>query len=235
MSVATAELQGLNVAPRESSPPAEAPIRVTERAAHAVKSILNDQRFGLLNDFAPDLVDVYKDFEAKNGRAPLLSELAAASGASDVDVLANIGEAAFSRGEALPNDFREKHRELGSSLGKSPTAAQLADALGLSEKELLARIGKEASAILGRVHLRLRTIGAGCSGMQDKLDLDPEFNEKRDLLFECHGVPVVVDKRSLMYLSGAAVDYVNELNRSGFSISNPNRKSTCGCGSSYSM
>jgi iron-sulfur cluster assembly accessory protein len=50
-----------------------------------------------------------------------------------------------------------------------------------------------------------------------------------------HGVPVVVDKKSLLYLDGAHVDYHDELHRSGFSISNPNAKSTGGCGSSFSM
>jgi iron-sulfur cluster assembly protein len=44
-----------------------------------------------------------------------------------------------------------------------------------------------------------------------------------------------VDRRSLMYLEGAQVDYHDELNRPGFSVSNPQAKSTCGCGSSYSM
>jgi iron-sulfur cluster assembly protein len=46
---------------------------------------------------------------------------------------------------------------------------------------------------------------------------------------------VVVDKRSLMYLDGAVVDFHDDLNRRGFSISNPQAKSTCGCGSSFSM
>src|SRR5690348_7118804 len=51
------------------------------------------------------------------------------------------------------------------------------------------------------VYLRLRVVGGGCSGFQNKLDLDPTFNEKLDEKFEFHGVPVVVDKRSLMYLN----------------------------------
>jgi iron-sulfur cluster assembly protein len=46
---------------------------------------------------------------------------------------------------------------------------------------------------------------------------------------------VVVDKRSLLYLNGVTVDYHNDLNRRGFSVSNPQAKSTCGCGSSFSM
>ena len=53
-----------------------------------------------------------------------------------------------------------------------------------------------------KIYLRLRVVGGGCSGFQHKLDLDPQVNEKLDEVFEFHGVPVVVDKRSLMYLSG---------------------------------
>ncbi len=86
-----------------------------------------------------------------------------------------------------------------------------------------------------KIHLRVRVVGGGCSGFQNKLDLDPQVNPKLDEVFEFHGVPVVVDKRSLMYLGGATVDFHDDLNRRGFSISNPSAKSTCGCGSSYSM
>ena len=86
-----------------------------------------------------------------------------------------------------------------------------------------------------KIFLRLRVVGGGCSGFQHKLDLDPVVNEKLDDAFELHGVPVVVDKRSLMYLSDVVVDFHDDLNKRGFSINNPSAKSTCGCGSSYSM
>src|SRR5437764_221685 len=86
-----------------------------------------------------------------------------------------------------------------------------------------------------RIYLRMRVVGGGCSGFQHKLDLDPAVNEKLDETFEVSGVPVVVDKRSMMYLDGVTVDFHDELNRRGFSISNPQAKSTCGCGSSFSM
>src|SRR5438067_13661313 len=86
-----------------------------------------------------------------------------------------------------------------------------------------------------KVYLRLRVVGGGCSGFQHKLDLDPQINEKLDDVFDFHGVPVVVDRRSLMYLAGATVDYHDDLNRRGFSITNPQAKSHCGCGSSFTM
>src|SRR5947207_5839705 len=86
-----------------------------------------------------------------------------------------------------------------------------------------------------RIYLRMRVVGGGCSGFQHKLDLDPVINPKLDQEFEFHGVPVVVDKRSLMYLGDATVDFHDDLNKRGFSITNPTAKSTCGCGSSFSM
>src|SRR5439155_15591354 len=94
---------------------------------------------------------------------------------------------------------------------------------------------KKSPNVPEKVYLRMRVVGGGCSGFQNKLDLDPEFNPKLDEVFEFHGVPVVVDKRSLMYLTDVTVDFHEDLNRRGFSISNPAAKGTCGCGSSYSM
>jgi iron-sulfur cluster assembly accessory protein len=93
----------------------------------------------------------------------------------------------------------------------------------------------EAGSFPEKVYLRLRVVGGGCSGFQHKLDLDPVVSEKLDEVFDFHGVPVVVDKRSLMYLSDAVVDFHDDLNKRGFSINNPSAKSTCGCGSSFSM
>jgi iron-sulfur cluster assembly protein len=92
-----------------------------------------------------------------------------------------------------------------------------------------------AGGVAEKLYLRLRVVGGGCSGFQHKLDLDPTVNEKLDETFEMNGVPVVIDKRSLLYLGGVTVDFVDDLNKRGFSISNPSAKSTCGCGSSFSM
>ena len=85
------------------------------------------------------------------------------------------------------------------------------------------------------LYLRLRVQGGGCSGFQNKLDLDPTFNEKLDHMFESAGIKVVIDKRSMLYLTGATVDFHDDLNKRGFSVTNPNAKGSCGCGSSYSM
>ena len=92
-----------------------------------------------------------------------------------------------------------------------------------------------SSSSQAKFYLRVKVIGGGCSGFQNKLDLVTEVNEKLDEVFEMHGVPVVVDKRSLMYLDGATIDFHDDLNRHGFSVTNPHAKSHCGCGSSFSM
>jgi iron-sulfur cluster assembly protein len=94
---------------------------------------------------------------------------------------------------------------------------------------------RQGEGVPERIYLRMRVVGGGCSGFQHKLDLDPMFNPKLDEQFEMHGVPVVVDKRSLMYLTDVTVDFHDDLNKRGFSINNPSAKSTCGCGSSFSM
>jgi iron-sulfur cluster assembly protein len=94
---------------------------------------------------------------------------------------------------------------------------------------------KETGGLPEKVYLRMRVVGGGCSGFQHKLDLDPSVNPKLDEVFDFHGIPVVVDRRSLIYLDNVTVDFHDDLNRRGFSISNPNAKSTCGCGSSFSM
>jgi iron-sulfur cluster assembly protein len=104
-----------------------------------------------------------------------------------------------------------------------------------SEVKRIIQDGQSAGSMPEKVYLRLRVVGGGCSGFQHKLDLDPQVTEKLDEVFEFHGVPIVVDKRSLMYLSEATVDFHDDLNRRGFSITNPSAKSTCGCGSSFSM
>jgi iron-sulfur cluster assembly protein len=85
------------------------------------------------------------------------------------------------------------------------------------------------------LYLRVRVQGGGCSGFQNKLDLDAKYDEKTDHKLEFHGIEVVVDKRSMLYLAGAVVDFHDDLNKRGFTITNPSAKSTCGCGSSYSM
>jgi iron-sulfur cluster assembly protein len=138
------------------------------------------------------------------------------------------------RQASVPPDLMPTFKALEANLGHTPSLAEMAAKAGVSEDELKVQLGQGAAAF-SKIHLRMRVVGGGCSGFQHKLDLDPVVNDKLDEVFEMHGVPVVVDKRSLMYLSDAVVDFHDEINRRGFSITNPNAKSTCGCGSSFSM
>lgn len=85
------------------------------------------------------------------------------------------------------------------------------------------------------LRLRMAVRGGGCSGFQWKLELDPDAPREKDNVLQQDGVEVIVDQRSAMYIDGTTVDYVNDLNRMGFVCTNPSVKSTCGCGSSFSM
>lgn len=87
----------------------------------------------------------------------------------------------------------------------------------------------------GKIYLRLRVQGGGCAGFSHKLDLDEAVDEKKDSTYVINGVDVVIDKRSALYVEGVNIDYHDDLNRHGFSVINPNAKTTCGCGSSFSM
>jgi iron-sulfur cluster assembly protein len=80
--------------------------------------------------------------------------------------------------------------------------------------------------------LRVFVGGGGCSGMQYGMTFDSEPRDT-DTVFEQHGLRVIVDERSLPYINGANIDYVDSLMGGGFHIENPNAVSSCGCGHSF--
>lgn len=82
--------------------------------------------------------------------------------------------------------------------------------------------------------LRVGVAGGGCSGFQYSLGFDKSYDEKVDSKFEYHGVSVVVDKKSALYLDGTTVDFFDGLEKRGFTFDNPNATKSCGCGSSFS-
>ncbi|MGA7292785.1 MAG: iron-sulfur cluster assembly accessory protein [Terriglobales bacterium] len=82
--------------------------------------------------------------------------------------------------------------------------------------------------------LRLSVVGGGCSGFQYSMAFENGAG-MMDKVFDFDGLKVYVDATSLMYLGGAHVDYVETLEGAGFKFENPNVKSTCGCGSSFSV
>ena len=85
------------------------------------------------------------------------------------------------------------------------------------------------------VGLRIGTRKAGCSGFLYEVDYADEIRDD-DLVFESHGVKVIVDKESLPYIDGTQLDYVktNALHE-GFEFNNPNVKDMCGCGESFTV
>src|SRR5436853_5632687 len=82
--------------------------------------------------------------------------------------------------------------------------------------------------------LRIAVVGGGCSGFSYSMAFENQPN-MLDKTYTYGGLKVFVDQASLLYLDGAEVDYVESLEGSGFKFSNPNVKSTCGCGSSFSV
>ena len=83
------------------------------------------------------------------------------------------------------------------------------------------------------VGLRVAVVGGGCSGFTYQMNFESQINPI-DKTFEFDGLKVIVDQASLMFLKGAKIDYVDTLEGSGFKFDNPNAKTTCGCGHSFS-
>lgn len=83
------------------------------------------------------------------------------------------------------------------------------------------------------LYLRVGVKGGGCSGFSYTLDLTEGVTEQ-DERWEQHGVNVICDSKSLLYLEGTTVDFRDELMGRGFVFNNPNATNTCGCGSSFS-
>jgi iron-sulfur cluster assembly accessory protein len=82
--------------------------------------------------------------------------------------------------------------------------------------------------------LRISVVGGGCSGFSYSMAFENTPN-MLDKTYHYEGLKVFIDQASLLYLDGAEVDYVETLEGSGFKFNNPQVKSTCGCGSSFSV
>jgi iron-sulfur cluster assembly protein len=113
----------------------------------------------------------------------------------------------------------EQHEALDTVL-VTPAAAERLQAL-MREKNLPATQG-----------LRVFVAGGGCSGMQYGMAFDHQPRET-DHVFESDGLRLFVDPVSMMYISGAQIDYVDSLMGGGFRIDNPQAVATCGCGHSF--
>ena len=97
---------------------------------------------------------------------------------------------------------------------------------------------KHVSAFLAKrgkgVGVRLGVRTSGCSGMAYKLEFADEETPE-DVVFESHGLKVLVDPKSLAYLEGTELDFVREGLNEGFKFNNPNVKDACGCGESFNV
>ncbi|MFQ5989720.1 MAG: HesB/IscA family protein [Candidatus Methylomirabilales bacterium] len=92
-------------------------------------------------------------------------------------------------------------------------------------KDLMAKEGIEDQG------LRIRVRGGGCSGYEYQLAFDSP--REGDQVFEQGGVKVVIDPKSLLFLTGSELDFDDGLTGAGFAIKNPNSKGSCGCGQSF--
>lgn len=95
-------------------------------------------------------------------------------------------------------------------------------------RQMLAKRGTPDAA------LRIGVSTAGCSGLSYKLEYADALDEG-DRTFESQGIRVVVDGKSLVYLMGIQMDFVNDPFKSGFKFTNPNEKERCGCGESFKV
>ena len=109
-----------------------------------------------------------------------------------------------------------------------PAPMDFTAAAAAKVRELIAEEGNAA------LKLRVYIQGGGCSGFQYGFEFDENQNED-DFAIVTDGVILLVDPLSLQYLAGASVDYSESLSGAQFVIRNPNAKTTCGCGSSFTM
>lgn len=107
--------------------------------------------------------------------------------------------------------------------------------MGITLSEKAARQIRRSIEQRGRgLGLRLGVRTSGCSGMAYVLEFADEIEES-DQVFENHGVKVIVNSKSLVYLDGTELDFTREGLNEGFKFNNPNVKDECGCGESFSV
>lgn len=127
--------------------------------------------------------------------------------------------------------FRERNAAPMSTTQTTQDNAVILTPLAAKE---IGRIIAEQELDADKVRLRVGVKGGGCSGFSYILDLT-ETQKDSDELFEQHGIKIIVDPKSLLYLGGTTVDFKDEIMGRGFVFNNPNANTSCGCGSSFSV
>ncbi len=117
---------------------------------------------------------------------------------------------------------------MNTAIPKIPDPLRVTDNAATKVKELIAQQNNPA------LKLRVFIMGGGCSGFQYGFTFDESVNDD-DARVEKDGVTVVIDPMSVQYLVGAEIDYQKGLEGAQFILKNPNAKTTCGCGSSFSV
>ena len=127
--------------------------------------------------------------------------------------------------------------KLNEVIGKNPVQQEQKEEVDLSSATLTVT-DKAAEKIKSLIEqekkqaLRISVKPGGCSGFEYGMELDDKTTDN-DIVIEQKGIKTFVDKESMQKLNGVDVDYVDSLQGAGFKISNPQAKSTCGCGSSF--
>lgn len=100
----------------------------------------------------------------------------------------------------------------------------------------LKRVLEDKDLNLDEVCLRVGVQGGGCAGFQYALNFDDQENidETKDSVQDIDGIKLVVDKKSMLFLDGTSVDWIEDLQKRGFAFNNPNATSSCGCNQSFS-
>ena len=109
---------------------------------------------------------------------------------------------------------------------ETPTGVSLSDGAAEKVASLLAQEGRDDLA------LRIAVQPGGCSGLRYQLFFD-ERSLDGDVITDFDGVAVVVDRMSVPYLNGATIDFVDSIEKQGFTIDNPNATGSCACGDSF--
>lgn len=115
---------------------------------------------------------------------------------------------------------------MATTTDAAASLVHITDAAAAKIKDLMPKDAETEHA------LRMRVVGGGCSGFQYQMALE-ETPKENDKVFTSNGIKVFIDMKSALYLAGTEVDYLNGLMESGFKITNPNAKTTCGCGQSF--